>query len=220
METQEYPLTSERFVVSIASNMIGFSKVSGIKLKSQEIQVKNEGGSDIPLFLPEQRKNLNTLTLEKGVLWSEKKKDGQKDLISLAGKSLWDLIIMVYGKDRNVKRAYCADYALVKEITLSDLNAASPNTLIESMIIVYDLLRPLDNKKMEGMSPIPTADMDFSSTMVSQGNNKKEQIALDSELSDAIGKNEQIHKKQSEQRAVKQKQSEQKRKQKEDRVEF
>lgn len=35
METQEYPLTSERFVVSIASNMIGFSKVSGIKLKSQ-----------------------------------------------------------------------------------------------------------------------------------------------------------------------------------------
>ena len=215
METQEYPLTSERFVVSIASNIIGFSKVSGIKLKSQEIQVKNEGGSDIPLFLPEQRKKLNTLTLEKGVLWSEKKKDGQKDLISLAGKSLWDLIIMVYGKDRNVKRAYCA---LVKEITLSDLNAASPNTLIESMIIAYDLLRPLDNKKMEGMCPIPTADMNFSSTMVSQGNNKKEQIALDSELSDAIGKNEQIHKKQSEQRAVKQ--SEQERKQKEDRVEF
>ena len=60
--------------------------------------------------------------------------------------------------------------------------------------------------------------MNFSSTMVSQGNNKKEQIALDSELSDAIGKNEQIHKKQSEQRAVKQ--SEQERKQKEDRVEF
>ena len=74
--------------------------------------------------------------------------------------------------------------------------------------------------RIRGMSPIPTADMDFSSTMVSQGNNKKEQIALDSELSDAIGKNEQIHKKQSEQRAVKQKQSEQKRKQKEDRVEF
>ena len=48
---------------------------------------------------------------------------------------------MVYGKDRNVKRAYCADYALVKEITLSDLNAASPNTLIESMIIVCKVMK-------------------------------------------------------------------------------
>lgn len=220
METQEYPLTSERFVISIASNMIGFSKVSGIKLKSHEIQVRNEGGSDIPLFLPEQRKNLNTLTLEKGVLWSEKKKDGQKDLISLGGKSLYDLIIMVYGKDRNVKRAYCADYALVKEISLSDLNAASPNTLIESMIIAYDLLRPLDNKKMEGMSPIPATDMNFSSSVIAQGNNKKEQTALNSELSNAIGKNEQIYKKQDEQRATKQQQIEKERRQKEDRVEF
>lgn len=211
MEAQEYPLTSERFIISIASKTIGFSKVSGMKLKSEEIQVKNEGGSDAPLLLFDQRKALNTLTLEKGVLWNEKKKDGCKDLISLAKSSLSDLIIMIYGKDRTVKRAYCADYAFVKEITLSDLNAVSPSTLIESMTIAYDLLRPLEDKKMTNMTQIPAPFSETSST---------KQSASNSELSNAIEKNQKIQEKQQNQKNVAKQQKEQERKRKESRVEF
>lgn len=152
MDIEDYPLTSGQFAVSIASKIIGFAKISGMKLKSEEIQIKNEGGSDIPIFVPDQRKNMNTLTLEKGVIWNSKTKDGKSDLISLAGTALWDLILIIYGRDRTVKRAYCANYAVVKEISLSDLNASSPETLIESMIVGYDILKPLDSKKMSELS--------------------------------------------------------------------
>lgn len=142
-------LLTGKYVVSIASSVLGFSKISGMKLHADSYSAVNEGGYDAPYFVRGPRKEMNTLTFEKGVIWDGKKDKVRQTLPALVKKAaVSDLLIMILGGDGRVQTAYSADYAVIKELSLSDLDAQSVSALIQTMTVGYDVLAPVEEKKL------------------------------------------------------------------------
>jgi phage tail-like protein len=131
-----YPLNNNNYVVVFGKYTMGFSKISGIALKSSEYSAINEGGRDTPYILPEQTKKINTITFEKGL--------GTSNLMSIVNK-INLLTIIIRGSDQSIKAVYYTDRAFVENINLSDLNANASEVLIQTMTVSYNTLKKVDN---------------------------------------------------------------------------
>lgn len=185
---REYALQTGRYVVSIASSVMGFAKVSGMKLFADSFSAVNEGGCDAPYFVQGPRKEMNTLTFEKGVLIDGRSKKANGDLTKLAANGgLTNLIIMIMGGDGRIRKAYCAGYAVVREITLSDLDAQNMSPLIQTMTLGYDLLAPVEEKKFSELENRMAAGQSRSGKPAAQAGASEE--ALPSQIAKAESRN-------------------------------
>ena len=137
----EYPFTTNHYVVSFGSIVIGFSKISGISLKTTEYTTMNEGGNDTPYILLDQNKNFNTITFEKGFGTGFQGSNATDMLELIKEVKIRDMLLVIYDSNKERKKAYYTNTAYVKDIVLSDLNAMGQEVLIQSMTIVYDVFK-------------------------------------------------------------------------------
>lgn len=135
-QQQVYPMLSYQYDVILGGVLTSFSKISGMVLKSAEVTAVNEGGRNQPYLFRDSRKNIHTMTLEKGY--------GTLDLLELSNKVI-DVTILLRKQDLSIVQAYATSYAVVQEIKLSDLEASDTKVLIQSMTVAYTILSPAKN---------------------------------------------------------------------------
>ncbi len=142
----EYPIQSNSYFVIFGTSITSFSKISGITLKSSDVIAITEGGSNKPYLLKQAKGDFNTITFEKGY--------GTMELMSMAKglKTANIMMIIIKGPDKAIKAAYYTDRAMVKNITLSDLDAEQSRPLIQSMTVVYNELKKADDLIISALS--------------------------------------------------------------------
>ncbi len=149
-QQQAYPMLSHQYDVILGGVLTSFSKISGLVLKSAEVTAINEGGRNQPYLFRDSRKNVYTMTLEKGY--------GTMDLLELSHK-ITDVTILLRNQNGHIVQAYATSYAVVQEIKLSNLEAADTKILIQSMTIAYTKLAVAKNvlescKGLEGENAV------------------------------------------------------------------
>ena len=130
-----YPTPSSRYLVITNNSILGFSRISGLSLKSSNVLVLNEGGTDRPYLVSQPQKDYNTMTLEKGF--------GTYELMRAMAKMKF-LMIIIRDYNGSLKGAYYFKDAVIKDIKLSDLEAKSSEVLIQTMTIAYHSLKRQD----------------------------------------------------------------------------
>lgn len=131
----EYPVMSSRYLVLTNSSILGFSKVSGLTLKSTNILALNEGGTERPYLVRQQQGEHKILMLEKGFGTYE---------VMTAMRNMRYLMILIRDAKGAMQGAYYLDDAVIKDVTLSDLEAKSSNVLIQTMTIAYHSMKRQD----------------------------------------------------------------------------
>lgn len=155
-QKKKYPFIANSYVVSFGSVVTSFSKISGISLKTTEYMSMSEGGSDAPYILLDQSKNFNTITLERG-LGIGFQGNTLTDMLAFVEKiKIRDMLLIIYGNTPNEKKAYYTNTAYVKDIVLSDLNAATQEVLIQSMTVVYDVFKESKDSSSSGKNNVFT----------------------------------------------------------------
>ena len=130
-----YPTPSSRYLVITNNSILGFSRISGLSLKSSNVLVLNEGGTDRPYLVSQPQKEYNIMTLEKGF--------GTYELMRAMAKMKF-LMIIIRDHNGSLKGAYYFKDAVIKDIKLSDLEAKSSEVLIQTMTIAYHSLKRQD----------------------------------------------------------------------------
>lgn len=146
----DYPIDGTKYFVILGTSVCSFSKISGIYLRSVKTMGINEGGMNESYIVEEPNNDLNTLRFEKGF--------GTIDVLSMVNK-IKTMLLLIKGRDNKIQGAYYTSRMIVKDITLSDLDAGKSTVLIQTMTISYTYL-----KKSEAI--VQAAGTDFGSSML------------------------------------------------------
>ncbi len=128
----EYPILSNKYFVIIGTNIFSFAKISGINLYSANVAAVNYGGAEEPYLVKEPKNSLNTIRFEKGF--------GTVNIASFINK-VSTMILLIKGDDNSIKGVYYSDRMMVRNVTLSDLNAKSSEVLIQNLEVAYTSLK-------------------------------------------------------------------------------
>lgn len=138
-----YPVTASRYLVITNTSILGFSRITGLMLRSSDILAINEGGTERPYLVRQTQSSYNTLTLEKGF--------GTYEVMRAMAKMNY-LLIIIRDHSGYMKGAYYLDDAIIKDVSLSELDAKSSNVLIQSMTIAYHSLKRQDKLMKAAMA--------------------------------------------------------------------
>ncbi len=125
----EYPILSNKYFVIIGTNIFSFAKISGINLYSANVRAVNYGGTEIPYLVKEPNDTLNTIRFEKGF--------GTVNIAALVNK-INMMILIIKGDDDSIQGVYYSDRMMVKNVTLSDLDASKSEVLIQTLEVAYN----------------------------------------------------------------------------------
>ncbi len=139
-----YPFPGYNFCLYIDALKIGFRSVSGLTLKKDAYTAFHEGGTNFGLsILREEKKEPCRMTLSKGVGSYNPAKSMSKITV---------LILMVMDEYHKPVHAYYFSNAYVEQVTVSDLDAESSQTMIDSITIIYDSATEIDLSGRTGIS--------------------------------------------------------------------
>lgn len=159
----DYPIDGTKYFVILGTSVCSFSKISGIYLRSVKTMGVNEGGMNEPYIVEEPNSDLNTLRFEKGF--------GTIDVLNMVNK-IKTMLLLIKGRDNKIQGAYYTSRMIVKDITLSDLDAGKSTVLIQTMIISYTYL-----KKSEAIVQAAGTDLGNSMLNLLDYNSNDEQTA-------------------------------------------
>lgn len=132
------PQTNHRFMLSVGSMSMSFSKISGIE-NSLEIETSKEGNNmNGNNFLVSPKSKLSVLTLEHGV---HRSSNALKKLT--LGTEIKDGNIIVLD-GRLPTQMYSFDSGIVSSFKIMDLNAMEKKVLIRSLQITHTGLREIN----------------------------------------------------------------------------
>jgi len=134
MSAQNDLLLNNRFIVVLGPLVIGFAKVSNISDSYSLTQIP-EGGNPYPIFLPDQKKQPETLVLEKGV-----KSDVYSLMVDLAlkpGVPIVGITIMVLDIHGIPFKNYFIDQGIITKCEASGLDGRGNEVLIKRMTITH-----------------------------------------------------------------------------------
>lgn len=158
-----YPIDGTKYFVILGTSVCSFSKISGIYLRSVKTMGVNEGGMNEPYIVEEPNSELNTLRFEKGF--------GTTDVLNMVNK-IKTMLLLIKGRDNKIKGAYYTSRMIVKDITLSDLDAGKSTVLIQTMTISYTYL-----KKSDAIIKAASTDLGNSMLELLDYNSNDEQTA-------------------------------------------
>ena len=159
----DYPIDGTKYFVILGTSVCSFSKISGIYLRSVKTMGVNEGGMNEPYIVEEPNSELNTLRFEKGF--------GTIDVLNMVNK-IKTMLLLIKGRDNKIKGAYYTSRMIVKDITLSDLDAGKSAVLIQTMTISYTYL-----KKSDAIVQAASTDLGNSMLELLDYNSNDEQAA-------------------------------------------
>lgn len=140
--SQDYPIGSMNYFVILGTSILSFSKISGINLYTNKTMAVNEGGMLEPYIVEEPNSELNILHLEKGY--------GTIDVLDMIPNAKV-MILIIKGQDNEIKGAYQTSRMMVKDVTLSDLDASRSAVLIQNMTISYTSLKSVSATVKAGL---------------------------------------------------------------------
>jgi len=134
MSAQNDLLLNNRFIVALGPLIIGFARVSNISDSYSLTQIP-EGGNPYPIFLPDQKKQAETLVLEKGV-----KSDAYNLLVDLAlkpGVPIIGITIMVLDVHGIPFKNFFIDQGIITKCETGTLDGKGDEILIKKMTITH-----------------------------------------------------------------------------------
>lgn len=153
----EYPIQGTKYIVILGLSILSFSKISGITLYSANIRGLNEGGMNEPYLVEEPNNTPSVMKLEKGY--------GTVDVLQIIDKAKV-MLLLIKGQDNKIKGAYYTSRMMIKEVTLSDLDAGKSGILIQTMTISYTNLKPVNAVmgmgSMFGLDEIISSLLDYN----------------------------------------------------------
>ncbi|NLK38433.1 MAG: hypothetical protein GX299_10200 [Epulopiscium sp.] len=152
--SQDYPIGSMNYFVILGTSVLSFSKISGITLYTNKTMAVNEGGMLEPYIVEEPNSELNTLHLEKGY--------GTMDVLDVIPNAK-AMILIIKGQDNEIKGVYQTSRMMVKDVTLSDLDASKSAVLIQNMSISYTSLKSVSAAVKLGLKGLFSV-MDFNNS--------------------------------------------------------
>lgn len=173
----DYPIDGTKYFVILGTSVCSFSKISGIYLRSVKTMGVNEGGMNEPYIVEEPNSELNTLQLEKGF--------GTIDVLNMVNK-IKTMLLLIKGRDNKIKGAYYTSRMIVKDITLSNLDAGKSTVLIQTMTISYTYL-----KKSDAIVLAAGTDLGNSMLQLLDYNSNDEQTAQIKAYSQKLSKQKQ-----------------------------
>lgn len=134
MNTREYLLLNNQFLVAIGRELYSFTKVSNLS-DVYELETLQQGGiNQYPEFLTKQKGKGETLILERGVQ-KEKVKQSKEDKLQPGTRvSAVTIIVLDHGR---IGRCYSFDYGVITKKEVSPLDAMGNSILIDKLEITH-----------------------------------------------------------------------------------
>lgn len=142
---KDYPVHSMNYFVILGTSILSFSKISGIHLYHSKTMAVNEGGMLEPYIVEEPNNELNTLKFEKGY--------GTVDVLDMVHTAK-TMLLIIKGQDHKVKGIYYTSRMMVRDVTLSDLDASKSAILIQNLTISYTALKRAPYSMKMGLSAL------------------------------------------------------------------
>lgn len=132
MNTREYLLLNNQFLVAIGRNLYSFTKVSNLS-DVYELETLQQGGiNQYPEFLTKQKGKGETLVLERGV---QKEGLSKEDKLQPGTRvSAVTIIVLDHGR---IGRCYSLDYGVITKKEVSPLDAMGNSILIDKLEITH-----------------------------------------------------------------------------------